>query len=62
MTYTISGFRAAISTGDFGHVWKNIAVILIFFIVFIMATLAFFIFKFKRQYIHQESEKTCVAI
>ena len=49
MTYTISGFRAVISTGDFGFMWNNIGHIAIFFILFLAATLIFFIMKFKRQ-------------
>ncbi|PLS02268.1 YhgE/Pip domain-containing protein [Neobacillus cucumis] len=49
MTYTISGFRAVISTGDFGYMWENIAYITVFFVLFLAATLTFFIVKFKRQ-------------
>jgi len=49
MTYTISGFRAVISTGDFSFMWNNIGHIAIFFILFLAATLIFFITKFKRQ-------------
>jgi len=49
MTYTISGFRSVISTGDFGLMWDNIGHIAIFFVLFLSATLTFFIAKFKRQ-------------
>jgi putative membrane protein len=62
MTYTIAGFRAVISTGNFRFMWENIAVIFIFFIVFVTATLTFFVVKFKRQNFIQENEKTCVAV
>ena len=49
MTYSISGFRAVISTGDFGFMWGNIGYLIIFFILFLAATLTFFMAKFKRQ-------------
>ncbi|MEH7155829.1 YhgE/Pip domain-containing protein [Neobacillus drentensis] len=49
MTYTISGFRAVISSGDFSFMWNNIGHIAIFFILFLAATLTFFIVKFKRR-------------
>ncbi|MBT2655125.1 YhgE/Pip domain-containing protein [Bacillus sp. ISL-18] len=49
MTYSISGFRAVISTGDYGFMWTNIGHLAIFFVLFLAATLTFFITKFKRQ-------------
>ncbi|MGG3466731.1 YhgE/Pip domain-containing protein [Neobacillus pocheonensis] len=49
MTYSISGFRAIISTGDYSFMWNNIGHIAIFFVLFLAATLTFFIVKFKRQ-------------
>jgi putative membrane protein len=49
MTYTISGFRAIISTGDYGFMWDNIGHIAIFFAIFLAATLSFFMIKFKKQ-------------
>ncbi|MDQ0202023.1 YhgE/Pip domain-containing protein [Neobacillus ginsengisoli] len=49
MTYSIAGFRAIISTGDFGFLWANIAHMAIFFAAFITVTLTFFVVKFKRQ-------------
>lgn len=48
MTYSISGFRAIISTGDYSFMWDNIGHIAIFFVLFLAATLTFFIVKFKR--------------
>jgi putative membrane protein len=50
MTYTISGFRAVISSGDFGFMWENIQHIGIFLILFLAATLTFFTVKFKRNH------------
>ncbi|HJV15796.1 MAG TPA: YhgE/Pip domain-containing protein [Bacillales bacterium] len=57
MTYTIAGFRSVISTGDFRFMWENVAFISIFFVIFLAATLTFFVVKFNRN----EDEKTCVA-
>ncbi len=50
MTYTVAGFRAVISTGDFSYMWRNIGYESLFFIAFLAATLAFFLTKFKRQH------------
>ncbi|MCQ6282260.1 YhgE/Pip domain-containing protein [Bacillus sp. EB600] len=50
MTYTVAGFRAIISTGDFSYMWMNIGYESIFFITFLAATLVFFLTKFKRQH------------
>lgn len=50
MTYTISGFRAVISSGDFGFMWENLQHIAIFLILFLAATLTFFTVKFKRNH------------
>lgn len=47
MTYSVSGFRAIISTGDFENMWKNIGFESIFFICFLLATWTFFTVKFK---------------
>ncbi|OIK16797.1 hypothetical protein BIV60_02715 [Bacillus sp. MUM 116] len=55
MTYTIAGFRAIISTGDFSFMWQNIEFISIFFVAFLAATLTFFVVKFKRQNLQQEA-------
>ena len=49
MTYSISGFRAVISTGDFGFMWENSGYLAVFFVLFLAATMSFFIVKFKRQ-------------
>ncbi len=49
MTYSVAGFRAIISTGNFSFMWKNIGFESIFLIVFLAATLVFFVMKFKRQ-------------
>ncbi|MEH7120015.1 YhgE/Pip domain-containing protein [Neobacillus vireti] len=49
MTYSISGFRVVISTGDYGFMWEYIGFMAVFFGLFLAATLSFFIVKFKRQ-------------
>ncbi|WP_066368843.1 YhgE/Pip domain-containing protein [Neobacillus fumarioli] len=48
MTYTISGFRSVISTGDYSFMWNNIRHLGIFFMAFLAATFTFFTVKLKR--------------
>lgn len=48
MTYTVAGFRAVISTGDFSYMWNNIGHIVIFFVIFLAATLTYFTLRFKK--------------
>ncbi|RFU60130.1 YhgE/Pip domain-containing protein [Bacillus sp. V59.32b] len=48
MTYSIAGFRSVISTGDYEFLWHNIGTISIFFVVFMLATLAYFTLTYKR--------------
>lgn len=49
MTYTVNGFRAVISTGDFSYLWSNIGFLAIFLFIFMAASLTFFVHKFKQR-------------
>jgi putative membrane protein len=49
MTYAVSGFRAIISTGDFGFMWSNLGHESLFFIIFLALTMTFFQGKFKKR-------------
>lgn len=42
MTYSVSGYKAIISTGDFGHAWSQFGVLAGFGIVFLALTLLYF--------------------
>lgn len=50
MTYTVQGFKAVISSGDFGFMWQNVIILLIFTIACIVGTLGYFNFKHKRKF------------
>jgi len=50
MTYTVSGFKAAISSGDFSFMWHNAGILGIFTIIFIAGTIAYLTIKHKKQY------------
>ncbi|MBA4535689.1 YhgE/Pip domain-containing protein [Bacillus aquiflavi] len=50
MTYTVHGFKAVISSGDFGFMWQNVGILSIFILIFMVGTLGYFNFKHKRQF------------
>lgn len=50
MTYTVQGFKAAISSGDFSFMWQNIMILLLFIVIFISGTIAYFNMKFHHEY------------
>ena len=61
MTYSVAGFKAVVSSGDFGVMWQNAGILLGFSIVFIVGTWLYFIMKYKRQYaIFNETEEEAV--
>ncbi|UQD51343.1 YhgE/Pip domain-containing protein [Bacillus methanolicus] len=50
MTYSVAGFRAVISSGNFSFMWENIMMLLIFALVFITGTMGYFHIIYKRRY------------
>ena len=50
MTYSVSAFKAVISSGDFSFMWQNLYILLGYFIVFVALTAVFFVGLFKKQY------------
>lgn len=50
MTYSVSGFKAVISSGDFTAMWQNAGILIIFAVGFMLLTLSYFIVMFKRKY------------
>ncbi|WP_175988261.1 YhgE/Pip domain-containing protein [Bacillus sp. Marseille-Q1617] len=50
MTYSVSAFKAIISSGDVGYMWQNLLILLGYFLVFIVLTSIFFVGQFKKQY------------
>ncbi|MGA9289775.1 MAG: YhgE/Pip domain-containing protein [Anaerobacillus sp.] len=49
MTYTVAGFKAVISSGDFAFMWQNVYVLLAFIGIFAVGTIAFFFVQIKKR-------------
>lgn len=50
MTYTVQGFKAVISSGDYSFMWQNLLILVGFMFVFVLGSLSYFNFKHKRQF------------
>jgi putative membrane protein len=50
MTYSVAGFKAVISSGDFAFMWQNLFILLSYFVVFIAITSIYFMGLFKKHY------------
>lgn len=50
MTYSVSGFKAVISSGQFNVMWQQAAVLLGFASVFILLTISYFVVMHKRKF------------
>ncbi|MNP04326.1 ABC-2 family transporter protein [compost metagenome] len=42
MTYSVSGYKAIVSTGDFSHAWQQMGILVGFAVVFLAITLGYF--------------------
>ncbi|MCA0993064.1 YhgE/Pip domain-containing protein [Pseudalkalibacillus hwajinpoensis] len=52
MTYTVSGLKAVISSGDFAFMWQNVYVLLGFIAIFAIGTITFFFVELKKRKKH----------
>ncbi len=50
MTYTVSGFKAVISSGDFSFMWQNAGILGAFILFFIAGTTVYFTAMFKKRF------------
>jgi len=50
MTYTVSGYKAVISSGDISFMWHNAAILGIFILFFIAGTIVYFTAMFKKRF------------
>ncbi|MGW5981838.1 YhgE/Pip family protein [Bacillus mycoides] len=50
MTYSVSGFKAVVSSGDFNFMWKNIGILMIFIVLLSLGTIASLTWMHKRQF------------
>ncbi|WP_017379222.1 YhgE/Pip domain-containing protein [Paenisporosarcina sp. TG-14] len=56
MTYSVQGFKAAISSTDISFIQWNNGILLVFFIGAIVFTTAYFLMLYKRRYSHFQKE------
>lgn len=50
MTYTVQGFKAIVSSGDFSFAWTNVGYLLIYIGISVCGTLIYMFFKHKKAY------------
>ncbi|MEH7389186.1 YhgE/Pip domain-containing protein [Bacillus sp. JJ1503] len=50
MTYTVFGYKAVISSGDFSFMWHNVAILGIFIVIFIAGTIGYFTTMYKKRF------------
>ncbi|MGH0942433.1 YhgE/Pip family protein [Bacillus mycoides] len=50
MTYSVSGLKAVVSSGDFNFMWQNVGVLMIFIVVLSLGTIASLTWMHKRQF------------
>jgi putative membrane protein len=55
MTYSVFGFKAVISSGDFAMMWENAGKLLVFTVLMVIGTLLYFSRQHKRKYETLES-------
>lgn len=56
MTYSVQAFKAAISTGDLGHLWSSNGVLIGFMITCLAITFGYFALVFKKRYSRETVE------
>lgn len=49
MTYSVTGFKAVISSGRFGIMWQTVGILAIFTIISLLLTLSYFLIMYKRK-------------
>ncbi|MGD6780486.1 YhgE/Pip domain-containing protein [Sutcliffiella horikoshii] len=60
MTYSVSGFKAVISSGDLGYMWENVWILAGFMFSMLAGTWGYFVYKFKKQY-HSPVEESSLS-
>lgn len=56
MTYSVKGFKAVISSGDYSFMWQNAGILAVFIIGSMLISLGYFIWKFNQKYKNNEAE------
>ena len=57
MTYTVTGFKAVISSGEFGIMWQTSFILAIFTVLSLLLTLSYFLIMYKRKHPMMESQE-----
>lgn len=60
MTYSVSGLKAVISSGDYGVMWQNAGILIGFTIVCMLLTFSYFAVMYKRRF-GKDNEDTIVS-
>ncbi|PFV77761.1 phage infection protein [Bacillus sp. AFS059628] len=61
MTYSVSGLKAVVSSGDFNFMWQNVGVLMIFIVVLSLGTIAALTWMHKRQFRNIEENQSIEA-
>ncbi|WIY62281.1 YhgE/Pip domain-containing protein [Bacillus arachidis] len=61
MTYSVSGFKAVVSSGDFGFMWQNVGILMIFIVLLSLGTIGSLTWMHKRQFRNLVEEKSIEA-
>jgi len=56
MTYSVKGFKAVISSGDYSFMWQNVGILAVYIIGSMLISLGYFIWKFNQRYKNNEAE------
>ncbi|MFP5110863.1 YhgE/Pip family protein [Bacillaceae bacterium C204] len=56
MSYSVQGFKAVISSGDYSFMWQNFMILLGFMLAFALGTIAYFSMRFNHKFKHQITE------
>jgi putative membrane protein len=56
MTYSVQGFKAVISSGDFSFMWQNLMILSSFLVAFSLVTITYFTMRHRHQNNHLVSE------
>ncbi|WP_026590538.1 YhgE/Pip domain-containing protein [Bacillus sp. UNC437CL72CviS29] len=61
MTYSVSGFKAVVSSGDFGFMWQSAGILMIFIVLLSLGTIGSLTWMHKRQFRNLVEEKSIEA-
>lgn len=61
MTYSVQGFKAVISNGDYHFMWHNAGILFAFMAVSSILTAGYFIWKHRKQLVNNKQEETGIA-